>query len=923
MATRKLRLARVLGAIVLAVASLAMLAPALDVSARRESPTPQQQPEPAPQKEKGILAPMRRVQPVSVAVVNFEELARAERKRAAAGVKQKEEHIEIHPPLTIPEPDEPSAVSEKSTSTSQPALKSEAGGPLIPSPGAASSFVAQLDEPQFGTGTRTIPPDTTGAVGPTRIFSTLNSNYRVQDKATGDTVADGTVSINTFWSPLNTPPPTPPLANVSGVFDPRVLYDPYNNRWIVTAVSNFNSASSSVLVGVSATSDPKGTFMLFRFVAGCAAGASGCSTNGEWADFPMLGFNKNWIAVGWNQFGSSGGSFVAGKILILDYPAIQAGSASPASSISTNTTAGTNFSMHPATTLSPTEETLYIPVHRSSGGATYHLHRITGTPAAPVLNLDPATNPKTRPGGGWIQPGGDILPQTCVGTPGTTCPTTLRKIDSIDAHIRSNVVFRNGNIWYAQTIGLPTSGLTHTAVQWTRLAPSANPTDTPNATFVDGGRVEDPNATLGRGEWYAYPSIAVNANNDVMLGFSNFSRLHFANAGYTFRAGTDAAGTMRDPVIFKQGEDYYAKTFSGSRNRWGDFSATVVDPTNDLDMWTIQQYAGTRVGSLSLTTTNDSRWGTWWASTNISVPPPSPTPTPSPPPPPANDNFANTHTVAGCNGSLNGTNFGATKEAGEPSHDPAGNPGGSSVWYQWAAPISANVTIDTVGSNFDTLLAVYTGNSVNALGSCDPTPGAVCKNDDSGGGLTSSVTFFATAGTTYRIAVDGWAGDVGNFVFNWNQSTCVTPTIFVEEGTNNLAAVDSVTFVRGPFTLADPHNFSGDQRTRILFFTNDLGFTQTSQPGVNTLSVQLNGNSLAVENVGPNAAIGGSYIVFRLPDGLAPGTYPLGVRFNTVNSTNTPDLTIVASSSGPASASVSRKTKLTTYFFFPLFDFLF
>ena len=102
-----------------------------------------------------------------------------------------------------------------------------------------------------------------------------------------------------------------------------------------------------------------------------------------------------------------------------------------------------------------------------------------------------STVSKTRTGGAWTPPGGDILPQTCVGTPGVTCPTTTRRIDSGDAFIRSNVVFRNGNIWYPQTIALPAGGLgqanTHTATQWTRIDTSGN--------FVDGGRVEDSTAS--------------------------------------------------------------------------------------------------------------------------------------------------------------------------------------------------------------------------------------------------------------------------------------------------------------------------------------------------------------------------------------------------------------------------------------------
>ncbi len=125
-------------------------------------------------------------------------------------------------------------------------------------------------------------------------------------------------------------------------------------------------------------------------------------------------------------------------------------------------------------------------------------------------------------------------------------------------------------------------------------------------------------------------------------------------------------------------------------------------------------------------------------------------------------------------------------------------------------------------------------------------------------------------------------------------ATPITATIFVEEGTNKLAAVDSVTHVRGPFALLNSHNFSSDQRTRIVFFTTDLGFSQTAQPDLNTLSVQIGGNSFAVDAVGPNPETNGSYIIFRLPD-LQPGTYPLSIRVRGVNSSNNPDLIIVAS----------------------------
>ena len=94
----------------------------------------------------------------------------------------------------------------------------------------------------------------------------------------------------------------------------------------------------------------------------------------------------------------------------------------------------------------------------------------------------------------------------------------------------------------------------------------------------------------------------------------------------------------------------------------------------------------------------------------------------------------------------------ATKEAGEPNR--AGNIGGKSVWWAWTATSAGTVQVDTIGSNFDTTLGVYTGGNVSSL-----TP--VVSDDDGGSNRTSKVTFTAIAGTTYQIAVDGYNGGTG------------------------------------------------------------------------------------------------------------------------------------------------------------------
>ena len=135
---------------------------------------------------------------------------------------------------------------------------------------------------------------------------------------------------------------------------------------------------------------------------------------------------------------------------------------------------------------------------------------------------------------------------------------------------------------------------------------------------------------------------------------------------------------------------------------------------------------------------------------------------------PANDNFLSSQVIAGSEGRVTGRSHMATAEVDEPLK--GGSPGGRSVWYSWTAPATAQTTIDTYGIWWDNLLGVFTGNDLATL-----TP--VVSNDDSfpGANTASRVSFMATAGTTYRIVVDGYSeagvpADYGPFSLNWEQA---------------------------------------------------------------------------------------------------------------------------------------------------------
>jgi uncharacterized repeat protein (TIGR01451 family) len=138
---------------------------------------------------------------------------------------------------------------------------------------------------------------------------------------------------------------------------------------------------------------------------------------------------------------------------------------------------------------------------------------------------------------------------------------------------------------------------------------------------------------------------------------------------------------------------------------------------------------------------------------------------------PANDAFINRVALSGNSASASGTSLLATKETGEPNH--AGNAGGHSVWWKWTATSAGQLSVNTHGSGFDTLLAAYTGTGVSAL-----TPIASNDNDGTSGGA-SSILLQVQPGTEYELAVDGSNGVAGNAILNLSLNTNAAASLSV------------------------------------------------------------------------------------------------------------------------------------------------
>ncbi len=130
-------------------------------------------------------------------------------------------------------------------------------------------------------------------------------------------------------------------------------------------------------------------------------------------------------------------------------------------------------------------------------------------------------------------------------------------------------------------------------------------------------------------------------------------------------------------------------------------------------------------------------------------------------PRPSNDDFSNAATILGPfsghpSGRVTGSNVNASTESGEHGLE------SKSVWWEMRG-VSGRLTVDTIGSNFDTVLGVYTGpqNQVSSLR-------LVAENDDTNGLQHSRVELDMRAGTAYWFRVAGYNGQTGTIVLNWN-----------------------------------------------------------------------------------------------------------------------------------------------------------
>jgi hypothetical protein len=146
----------------------------------------------------------------------------------------------------------------------------------------------------------------------------------------------------------------------------------------------------------------------------------------------------------------------------------------------------------------------------------------------------------------------------------------------------------NGSLWVVESIASPDSG--NAAIHWFEIDEATN-------GLVQEGIISDAELDL------YFPSIAVNPFGQVVVGFSGSSEAQFVSAYAAVGETNGGVTTFGAPILLRAGAfDYELLDGFNGRNRWGDYSATVVDPEDPSTFWTFQEFVwGPNIWAINIT----------------------------------------------------------------------------------------------------------------------------------------------------------------------------------------------------------------------------------------------------------------------------------------------------------------------------------
>jgi len=432
------------------------------------------------------------------------------------------------------------------------------------------------------------PPDNAGCVGPNHFMLAVNTAIEWYDKSTR--LREYSESLNTFFAPTS---PT-------DLFDPRVLWDQYNSRYVVIADEESDTDKTSFIhIAVSQTSNPNDGWYFQRIDT--KTNINGTDT---WLDFPALGVSSEALYLTGNMFTFSS-TFSETRLWIID-KGLYSGGTSTVSIYDPSTEAGLSSQ---AFTIQPAH--MYGDQPSNVGAFMFSSEWDDNQGNNDEILIFRVDDPLGNSGGPFfdaqfLNPG--EIHDNSSGVPEAPQNGSTIKIDFGDDRAQS-CVWRDSIFVGAFTVN-PSSG--SQAGQATNFWFTANTSNLNAVALIQQGYIEGDDIASSTST--GFPAVSINSHGDIGIGFSASAASIYAGSYFTVHQAGDAPGVNQGSFLLHDGVDSYVRTGLPIHvgNRWGDYSSIALDPVDNNDFWVFNQSAWTH-GNYDPFADEDGRWATAFA----------------------------------------------------------------------------------------------------------------------------------------------------------------------------------------------------------------------------------------------------------------------------------------------------------------------
>jgi hypothetical protein len=418
--------------------------------------------------------------------------------------------------------------------------------------------------------TQFLPPDPSGAAGPNSLIETVNTRISLYAKngallQTADMDSPSGGNFAFFRT----------VRHGFGFTDPWVIYDRYADRFMVMATeiqsgAGANQAYFDIAISITnnpadldvAAGDPSPDWYFYSIPVSSALGTA-------WADYPKLAADANSLYITGNYFRFSGG-FAGVAVTKLDKTPMLSGTLGAR----TDAVASGAFTLQPVQGIGRSATDPELFVDRLSSGI-----RVWEMNSSGVLTARTTLASSNSTIGGAPQSG------------------TTATLDSLSGEGLIYAVWRNNSIWTAHTVSFGGKG----AVRWYEIT-------TTGGTY---GLRETGTIDAGSGVWTIIPALAVDAAGNMGITYTQTSSSQFPAMMTAAHLATDPLGFTQPGTVQHASSTFYNPGLANPQ-RWGDYAAMSVDPSDDRTFWAFHEYAA-----------GTNSWGTWVSSftLNTNLPP--------------------------------------------------------------------------------------------------------------------------------------------------------------------------------------------------------------------------------------------------------------------------------------------------------------